>query len=142
MADFVERLKLLIPLLGSDQDGEVLAAVAAIRRHLAAHKKDWHALAAMLTVQEPRIIVREIFRTHVPPVSPFFSASGRASSKRKLSKNDRIHALLNHPGDLSAWEKEFLKSLLAATYPVLTAKQATTLGQIEAKIAEIRRQTG
>ena len=35
----------LIPMLGSDKDGEVLAAVNAIARTLKSNKLDWHDLA-------------------------------------------------------------------------------------------------
>ena len=39
----------LIPLLGSDKPGEVLATVAAIDRRLKATNRDWHDLAEALT---------------------------------------------------------------------------------------------
>jgi len=39
----------LIPLLGSDKPGEVLATVAAIDRRLKATNRDWHDLADALT---------------------------------------------------------------------------------------------
>lgn len=38
----------LIPLLGSDKDGEVLATVGAIGRVLCANKLDWHDLTSQL----------------------------------------------------------------------------------------------
>jgi hypothetical protein len=39
----------LIPLLGSDKPGEVLATVAAIDRRLKATNRDWHDLAEAIT---------------------------------------------------------------------------------------------
>jgi len=46
------KLAKLILLLGSDQDGEVLAAARAIGRTLGAVKADWHDLVRALTVEE------------------------------------------------------------------------------------------
>jgi hypothetical protein len=42
------KLEKMLPLLGSDRPGEVLAAAAAIDRHLRANGQDWHDLAAAL----------------------------------------------------------------------------------------------
>ena len=41
-------LRKLIPCLGSDQPGEILAAVAAIERVLRSAGADWHDLADVL----------------------------------------------------------------------------------------------
>ena|SRR5258705_8554410 len=43
-----EKIARLIPLLGSDVDGEVVGAVRAIERTLKAAGRDWHDLAAQL----------------------------------------------------------------------------------------------
>lgn len=43
------KLAKLIPLLGSDKDGEVIATVRAIGRTLESTKADWHDLARALT---------------------------------------------------------------------------------------------
>ena len=43
------KVALLIPLLGSDQDGEVLGAVRAIERTLKAAGCDWHDLVKVIT---------------------------------------------------------------------------------------------
>jgi hypothetical protein len=47
------KIALLIPLLGSDQDGEVLGAARAIGRTLGAAGRDWHDLAAQLAPAVP-----------------------------------------------------------------------------------------
>lgn len=47
--DVAAKLRLLIPRLASDAEGEVLATVAAIRRQLAAAGLDLHDLAVKLT---------------------------------------------------------------------------------------------
>jgi hypothetical protein len=51
------RIGKLIRLLGSDKDGEVIAAVAALRRTLDAAGTDLHGLAAMIERQhsQPRL---------------------------------------------------------------------------------------
>ena len=53
MADtpFTSRLALMIPLLGSDQPGEVVATAAAIGRVLGGAGADWHWLAAAVEGQ-------------------------------------------------------------------------------------------
>jgi len=42
------KLTKLLPLLGSDKDGEVLATVSAIARLLSGAGLDWHDLAALI----------------------------------------------------------------------------------------------
>ncbi len=44
-----EKLTILIPRLGSDRDGEIVATVKAIGRQLSKNGSDWHDLAARLT---------------------------------------------------------------------------------------------
>ena len=45
----IPRLEKLLPLLGSDRDGEVIAAVGAIRRALTAAGSDFHDLSRSVT---------------------------------------------------------------------------------------------
>ena len=47
--DLCKRLARLLPLLSSDQPGEVTAAAAAVGRALKAAERDWHDLVAVLT---------------------------------------------------------------------------------------------
>ena len=42
------KVALLIPLLGSSQDGEVLGAAGAIQRTLQAAGRDWHDLVSII----------------------------------------------------------------------------------------------
>lgn len=44
----VSRLRLLLPMLSSDQDGEVIATARAIGRALKDAGRDWHDLAAAI----------------------------------------------------------------------------------------------
>jgi hypothetical protein len=48
------RLAKLLPLLASDQPGEVVATAAAITRTLAAAGADWHGLAALVAGETKR----------------------------------------------------------------------------------------
>ena len=47
-ADLTDRLTRLLPLIGSDQGGEVVAAGAAMTRLLKAAGRDWHDVTAAL----------------------------------------------------------------------------------------------
>ena len=51
-----DKLKKLIPMLASDKDGEVIAAVGAIKRTLQSNGSDFHDLAAKLSKQQRQII--------------------------------------------------------------------------------------
>jgi hypothetical protein len=51
--DLGRKLALLIPRLASDQEGEVVATVQAIRRALARAELDLHDLAARLAAPDP-----------------------------------------------------------------------------------------
>lgn len=49
LAPIGDKLAILIPLLASDKDGEVVATARAIGRQLQKTGSDWHDLAARLT---------------------------------------------------------------------------------------------
>jgi len=49
-----ERVGKLLPLLGSDKAGEVVAAARAIERTLRADGKDWHTLVASIRIAPGR----------------------------------------------------------------------------------------
>lgn len=104
-----ERLAKLLPLLTSDRDGEVLAAVAAIRRTLDAAGLTVHDLAAAIGA----------------PASPTGGTS-----------DDAIMVVaLRRAAGLSDWERRFIESL--ATWLQqgrrLTPKQRATLHKIHAR---------
>ena len=61
-----KRMGILIMKLGSEHDGEILATVRAIRKHLAIDGTDLHDLARRLS-GEPTIVYRTAFRE--PPKS-------------------------------------------------------------------------
>ena len=51
------KVSRILPLLGSDRDGEVLAAVAALRRTLSTARLDLNDLAAELLHPAPAVVV-------------------------------------------------------------------------------------
>jgi hypothetical protein len=55
LAIVAPRLGQLIRLLGSDQDGEVVAAARALRRTLASVDADFHSLAATIERSTPEV---------------------------------------------------------------------------------------
>lgn len=84
-AEVTDRLQKLIPLLGSDKDGEALGAARAIDRTLRAAGLDFHALAASVrpsAADAPHVVYRDApyatpdynyadaFRRARPPVGP------------------------------------------------------------------------
>ena len=69
-ASIADRLGKLIPLLSSDQGGEVIAAATAIGRTLTGVGLDWHDLAQR--VAEPSItdFVADVFKAKQPTPPP------------------------------------------------------------------------
>lgn len=99
------KLAKLLPLLSSDQPGEVVATAAAIGRTLIGVGLTWHDLAAAI---------------EAPPRRP---SNPGTSDPRTMAKRLCAHAALTE------WEKHFVNSLLEqmrrGRRP--SEKQATTL---------------
>src|SRR6266853_2908868 len=55
-----DKLKKLIPMLASDKDGEVIAAVGAIKRTLQSGGSDFHDLVAKLSKQQRETVALAI----------------------------------------------------------------------------------
>lgn len=72
----LSKLTKLLPLLGSDQDNEVIATARAIGRTLAAAELDWHALAD--AIQAWPVEASVVSTPH--PSSPSPASSDRAPS--------------------------------------------------------------
>jgi len=54
LASIAPRLVKLLPMLASDQSGEVAATAAVITRTLAGAGMDWHMLASLVVAQVER----------------------------------------------------------------------------------------
>jgi hypothetical protein len=91
-----KKLARLIPLLGTDKDGEALATVRALERTLRTAGYDFHALAQV--VAEPQTVVVYGERPAPPP-----------ESLLDIAKWCRT----NHGGRLSAREEKFIADMLA-----------------------------
>jgi|SRR5882672_4266419 len=73
-----DKLKKLIPMLASDKDGEVMAAVGAIKRTLQSNESDFHDLAAKLSKQQRQTIPLAIV--------PDITINGEAATADNLKK--------------------------------------------------------
>lgn len=67
------KLEKLIPRLGTDADGEVIAIVRAIERALKSNGNDWHDLAAALKAQ-PEPIQYQPYTAPKPQPQPRYQA--------------------------------------------------------------------
>ena len=104
------RIGRIIALLSSDKDGEVLAAVAALRRLLKSNGADLHDLVALL---EGKVRVVQVSAKASPP----------------LTWRDKIALCQREADFLTEWERGFLTSMsMWKRQP--TVKQAAILQRI------------
>ena len=120
------KLTRLIPLLGSDKDGEVVATARAIGRTLAQAGADFHDLAAAIARAEPPGPVEPVCWRHIPP------------SERVMWLAEMQASRL-----LSPWEQDFSTSILTQVrfrpWSALSPKQMAVLNRLVSKfIAEAR----
>lgn len=122
-----QKLLQLVLLLGSDKDGEVVAAARAIGRLLAKEKKDWHDLAKLI---EGRPAAEE--RVDPPPRRD--RAGWKPPGAVFLAE---MEEWLDAPG-LTGWEINFLASILdrnaGATFFAPSSKQAAVIERIKQKV--------
>ncbi len=95
LAPIGDKLAILIPLLASDKDGEVVATARAIGRQLSKNGNDWHDLAARLTA---------------PAATPHPDPDARCGGVRNYQKAvDWLITL--KPGALSGKEQDFILNM-------------------------------
>jgi hypothetical protein len=99
------KLAKLLPLLGSDRDGEVLGAARAVKRTLASAGCDLHDLAASVTRPEP--LPRIVDRDRPPPPPP-----GSEHSEIVMARSLVRFLLDQRPHALTPKEGAFLRGLL------------------------------
>lgn len=113
----------LIPRLGTDHTGEIVAVVGAIARTLKGVGCDWHDLAAALESPEPRRA-----RDSDPAQRPWSRWTHLAANERVMAL-DAIRTLR-----LSPWERGFIDSidriLLTRPHARLSAKQEQVLDRL------------
>jgi hypothetical protein len=104
------KLEKLIPLLGSDKPGEVLAAVGAIERHLKSVGADWHALAAVIGARAEQI--EEAPADWRDSVEECLCANWRLSPKERSF----LHTIRNF-SSLSPKQSKWLTDILRRVRP-------------------------
>lgn len=112
LAAAAPKLAKLVLLLSSDRPGEVAAAASAITRILEAHKLSWHDLAA---------VIGEPMSPRPAPEHP-----------PEPGSRDMLDHLACHTFDLTAWEQDFIQSILEQRRKgwSLSAKQRAKVKQI------------
>ena len=120
------KIRMLLPVLGSDQSGEVVAAAAAIGRLLEADGLDWHALADRLAGPADTTAPRPAAGWH----------------DRTYRERRAVLASLLACRCLTEWESEFVRSLhslLSRRDVMLSERQAAVLDELLAKAAGCQR---
>ena len=125
-APAVGRIAQLLRLaLGTDKSGEIVAAVAALKRTLEAGGLDHHALAAVV---ESGLSASPA----PPPPAPDFDEDGVPDWR------STAHYCRHHRDRLSPREAIFVDSILRS-HRDLSEKQAAWLWSIERRLREVRR---
>jgi hypothetical protein len=107
------KIALLIPLLGSDVDGEVLGAARAIGRTLGAAGQDFHDLARA--------------------IGPLTTTNQDCALARGDWRAD-LHLAVAHINRLTEREQTFVSNLTSARWREPTAKQQQWLSDIAARL--------
>jgi hypothetical protein len=122
------KLALIIPRLGSDHDGEVVATARAIGRTLTAAGLDWHDLAIAAKTALP--VCRQPPPPRDEPSAPLWSELAPEGKLAWL-------ALLGGQTWISQWDRDFVASIAvqAAGNPFRTFshKQQIVLNRLIAK---------
>jgi hypothetical protein len=115
-----QRLSILIPRLGSNHDGEVVATVRAVCRTLESAKADLHDLAAVVRLcgVEPR--------SQAPP---HYARRDDPPDHLTAQNWHQVARWLQRQPGLNEWEKGFLKSILGG-FSALSVKQHACLAKI------------
>ncbi len=121
------RVAQLVRLLGSDQDGEVVAAARAISRTLDGAGIDLSVLAAAIADPPEPIVIRQA-RT-----AP--SATRRATPSRQGQAERLTRAAADPHSPLTRWERDFIASVVPALRGdgPLTTKQVTMVNRVLSK---------
>jgi hypothetical protein len=119
----LKRLEKLLRLLSSDQDGEVLGSVSAIKRILDASKSDFHELAKRMT-EPPKVIPvieyreRIIYQDRIvyrdrPVAAPAPVAEPKGYDKKYSTAELRAMRVfcLNNIEHLTDKQKEFISTM-------------------------------
>lgn len=130
------RLGLLIPMLGSDKDGEVIASVRKIVSILATEGKDLHDLTRLLS-GEPTIVYKHVFRDPPrpePKQPPRWQTHGAETDDGDWLAKAEFCVMF--AGSLSEREAEFVRDMVEKIkrWGKPTEKQAGWLDSIHRKL--------
>lgn len=139
-ADLSARVARLLPLLGSDQTGEVAATAAALTRVLGTAGRDLHDLAEHVA-EGPRevIVYRERPAPHPGPRDcGDWRRAFRDLDPRRRHRAQVVKVRAAPSGFLSPWEVEFCASLARQLEGnrTLSAKQSSILADIHARFED------
>jgi len=124
-AERIGKLMLML-MLSSIHDGEVVGAARAIDRTLRAENKDWHDLANTLAAPAPP-------RAHQGNGADHWSSMHWRSAAEFCARPE-------HDECLNDWERGFANDLVRSRYHELTDKQAACLERIRQRIVRWKQQ--
>lgn len=126
-----QKVRSLIPLLGSDQDFEALSAARAIGRVLDGAGLGFTDLAAAIPTGGTDLVdtVNEVARRPTP--HPFDAYAWRRAYTPRQEQDHRAHVRFcqNHMGRLTPWEVGFVQSV-ARLHGNLSIRQGDRLAGI------------
>lgn len=106
IAEITPKLGKFVRLLGSDSDGEVVAAARALVRTLTAQGCDLHDLARHVEAGE-RVVYRDRVVYREPPPASKPCAPQYATDWSAITKWCRV----SDKGRLTSWERQFIASV-------------------------------
>jgi hypothetical protein len=105
LAVIAPRIGQLIRLLGSNQDGEVVAAARALGRTLASVNADFHSLAAAIERSEPALTSR---RQNWRAVARWLIESGARFNEKEQAF---VREMTTWPGELTERQEAWLRRI-------------------------------
>ncbi len=120
--DTLRKVALIVPRLGSNHDGEIIATARAIERTLAAEGRDWHWLAEV--IRESSAAASQAIK----PLRPQWSGPSAAplNDWKSVVRFIEMYGI----GRLSDRDADFIDSLARMRPERLTPRQAQWLGGI------------
>lgn len=136
----VKRICAIMPMLGSDNDGEVLNAARAIKRILKDSNGHWTDLASRLA--QPSKPQENPYFRHRPEPPPKREAPRQEEQPRRkksawLEDKEDVERVFIRRGELDEWSIEFLESIHDQVTHMgrsLTEKQRYKLNEIMDKL--------
>lgn len=136
----VKRITAIMPMLGSDNDGEVVNAARAITRILKDNNGHWTDITSRLA-QPPQSQARQDFRYRAEPPPkkdpPRQDEAPRRKKSAWLEDKEDVEKVFIRRGELDEWSIEFLESIHDQVTHMgrsLTEKQRYKLNEILDKL--------